>query len=77
MQLSVQTELGLLDVEATYFPPSRGMRDSLGVPEEPDDEGGWEIESVKLDGQEMELSDEDLEAIYQALEEMRTEPNYD
>lgn len=32
----------------TDFPASRGARDSLGVPEEPDEEAGIEIEGVHI-----------------------------
>ena len=38
------------DIVCTVTGPSRGFRDSLGVPEEPDEPGYVEIESVSING---------------------------
>lgn len=47
--------------------PSRGRRDSLGVPQEPDDEADVEIESIKdAAGNELVLTEEESQEIAEA-----------
>jgi hypothetical protein len=47
-----------VDVEFTYFKAYRGYRDSLGVPEEPDEPAHYEIDSITdLEGNEINFDD--------------------
>lgn len=60
-------EVYLLTVEYCYHSACRGYRNSLGVPEEPDEPAGVEIDSiVDADGNEFEVSEEEEEKIYAA-----------
>jgi hypothetical protein len=60
--------LGEVEVEATWLRPYRAGRE-WGQPVEPDDGGYWEIDWVKVDGEEIELTEEQIEAIDKALED--------
>ena len=68
------TEITINDRELTvhgaeYFPPSRGYRNSMGVPEEPDEAGWWDWDFITdEDGKEVELSDEELDQVDEKLE---------
>lgn len=42
-----------LEVEFTYIGPSRGYRNSMGVPEEPDCPAEVEVREVRLNGWEI------------------------
>lgn len=58
-----------LTVEGEYEAPSRGARDSLGVPEEPDDPGGFEIDTITDQYcQSPDLTDDEMDEIYQSAE---------
>ena len=51
-------------VHGEYHRASRGHRDSLGVPEEPDEPAEFEIDTVTdIDGNEVEVSDHELEVL--------------
>lgn len=52
-----------LTVGGTFYPFIRGSRDKWGAPEEPDEPAHWEIESVKVDGIEIDDLDEYCESI--------------
>ena len=59
MTLRVYQEIEV-DVEFTVTGPTRGHRDSLGVPEEPDEDTSFEIESITdVDGEEVSFEDID------------------
>ncbi len=68
MELSDGTEVR---VAGNYVPGTRGARDSLGVPEEPDDPPDFEIVEVRdAMGQAITLGEADLErAITLGIEE--------
>jgi hypothetical protein len=70
-----------VQVEYEYIPASRGHRDSYGCPEEPDEPESVEISSVKVQGNEVEVCDKDLEKLSEEiltyLHEQFTEPPYD
>lgn len=58
MELKTFVEIGDYEIEVTvdfdYYPPSRGYRDSLGVPEEPDEPESLAINSITTtDGAEL------------------------
>jgi hypothetical protein len=51
-------------VHGDYHRASRGYRDSLGVPEEPDEPSCFEIDTVTdSDGNEVEVSDHELDIL--------------
>ena len=53
-----------LDVEFNYIKAHRGYRNSLGVPEEPDEPDEIEIEGITAEkGNEVNVTDEEVEAI--------------
>jgi len=53
-------------VEYSYNKAHRGHRDSMGVPEEPDEDASIEIESVKTtDGIEIEITEKEISEIEQ------------
>jgi hypothetical protein len=45
-----------VEVEYEYFPLHRGHRDSLGCPEEPDEPAHVEIDRIRHDGQEVDIT---------------------
>lgn len=54
---------------AEYYPPSRGYRNSMGVPEEPDEAGWWEWDFITgEDGEEVNLTDDEIEQVEIQLE---------
>lgn len=54
-------------VTFTALRPSRGRRDSIGVPQEPDDEADVEIESIKdAAGNKLVLTEEESQEIADA-----------
>ena len=56
--LRIDLDYGLsLDVDYLYHRAYRGYRDSMGVPEEPDEEAGVEIQSAKIGDAEITLTD--------------------
>lgn len=60
-------EVFQLTIEYTYHRAYRGARSSLGVPEEPDEPAGIEIEAIlDEDGNEFEVTDSEEEEIYEA-----------
>ncbi len=64
-------------IKAAYYPPERGLRDSFGVPLEPDDDALVEILNIKgragneVDFDELERAQQEalIEAAYAQLEE--------
>ena len=59
-----------VEVEFIYFAGFRGYRDSLGVPEEPDENESAEVISVKdLSGNEIRLSDKETLQVEEACVE--------
>lgn len=68
MKLTIPFELNL-EVTYTFFPPSKGARDSLmgipkaGPPIEPDEPGYAEVHAVRHNGVLVQLSDSELEQI--------------
>jgi len=42
-----------LSVDFHYYPPSRGERDSYGVPLEPDEDGVVELEAIWMKGRDI------------------------
>jgi len=58
-----------IQVEVTYnwYRAHRGYRNSLGVPEEPDEPAHAEVDSITTeDGTEIKVSDEEMAAIEEA-----------
>ena len=65
-------------VKGEYDGGSLGHRDRLGVPEEPDEPEGLEIESVTDDtGNEVEITDAEYAAINDHAINMARESQYD
>ena len=62
-------------VEGNYVPGSRGARNSLGVPEEPDDPADFEIVSVtNAGGGKVILTEgEELRAVEEGIREAESE----
>ena len=60
-----------IEIEGSFYAGCRGSRDSMGVPEEPDDPEEVEIIEATLDGHKIELTDKEVntaeEALYQAV----------
>lgn len=52
-----------LTVEADFEPPTKGYRNSFGVPEEPDDPGGFVIEDVRDDDGPVDADPDEIEAL--------------
>lgn len=50
-------------VRGEYVPATFGFRNSLGVPEEPDEPSDFEIDSVTVNGEEVKVSNEEYSAI--------------
>ena len=72
-------EFGDVVVEYETYPSYRGARDSYGAPLEPDEEGGFDIISVKFNGEEiLDLLDRyQLEYIEREIENsFDFEPDY-
>ena len=42
-----------LDVNFSYYPPSRGHRDKWGAPEEPDEDASIEISNIIYEGKDV------------------------
>ena len=60
----VLLEDALLEVTYVYYPPVKGMRDSLGVPEEPDSPADVEIYKISTkDGLGGLLDEDQIETI--------------
>ena len=55
--MKVQTSLDLhgitINIYGEYFPPCKGSRDSLGVPEEPDDDEEVFVNDTFVDGKNL------------------------
>lgn len=67
-----------LVVEYTCHPESRGRRDSLGVPEEPDEPAWIEIDAIE-GGTDItfELTDDEIEALQTCIAERVNEIYHD
>jgi len=72
----IEREIG---VDFHYHPFQKGYRDSLGVPEEPDEEAHFEILNVFIDGEY--VTDEETEQIFgmdwEALDQWLQEALFD
>lgn len=65
-------------VTGKYMPPSRGYRDSLGVPEEPDEPADFEIYTVVDDEDNpVELDEKEAEQVIAAAIEYYESRIYD
>jgi len=54
-------------VEFTYYGAHKGYRDSLGCPEEPDEEAHVEVDSISIkDGTEVEVTETEMDDIVEA-----------
>lgn len=76
--MKVQTSLDLhgitIQIYGEYYPPCKGSRDSLGVPEEPDDEEEVFINDTFVDGKNLttdeiaemlEMKSDDLDDMFE------------
>ena len=69
-ELHIERECGdemeelTVEIDAEISPGCRGSRDSLGVPEEPDDPPYCEINSAKNNGEDFELTDEEVDSAW-------------
>ena len=83
----IEDEEEEIEVNVDYTITSRGSpphMGSLAYPGDPGDPVEWEIESVECEGYSLNLSDEELERLYQQLDEKvceiaaePDEPDYD
>lgn len=86
MNVTIHHKGLVLDCTITTWPASRGKRDSMGVPEEPDEDAGFDVDSVTVTDIEDDLNVaeitailEDENAIYMAVADELAgwEPDYE
>ena len=66
--LRIDLDYGLsLDIDYSYHKAARGYRDSMGVPMEPDEEAGVDIESATIGGVEITLTDDQVAKIEEKI----------
>lgn len=56
-----------VEVDYDIYPASRGYRNSMGVPEEPDEDESLEIDSIREAEEEIEVSDAEMARIEKAI----------